>query len=66
MSIVGDITGLTGWPDSKVDMRDVGAVASVFGAILANPQYNPNCDIDNNGKINMQDIGLVAKHFGEH
>jgi len=47
-------------------MRDVGAVASVFGAILANPQYNPNCDIDNNGKINMQDIGLVAKHFGEH
>jgi len=32
VTIVGDITGPAGWPDGKVDMRDIGLVAKAFGA----------------------------------
>lgn len=66
VSIVGDITGPSGWPDGKVDMRDIGIVAQYYGVNFPNPQYNPNCDTNDDGKIDMKDISLVAWHFGEH
>ena len=70
VSLIGDITGPDGWPDGKVDMRDIGLVAKNFGETV--PPANPNCDLTGptpgvpDGKIDMRDIGLVAKHFGEH
>jgi hypothetical protein len=70
MSLVGDITGPTGWPDGKCDMRDIGLVAKNFGETV--PPANPNCDLTGptagvpDGKIDMRDIGLVAMHFGDH
>jgi len=70
VSLAGDITGSDGWPDGKVDMRDVGLVARNFGQTV--PPANPNCDLTGptasvpDGKIDMRDIGLVARHFGEH
>lgn len=69
VSTVGDITGPTGWPDGKVDMRDVGLVAKHFGENV--PPAPPNCDLTGptlgvpDGKIDMRDVGTVAKHFGE-
>jgi hypothetical protein len=69
VTIPGDITGPNGWPDGKVDMRDIGLVARNFG--LNVPPANPNCDLTGptagvpDGKIDMRDIGLVARHFGE-
>jgi parallel beta-helix repeat protein len=66
VSILGDVTGPGGLPDGKVDMRDVGSVARIFGAKSPDPEYNPNFDIDDNGKIDMKDVGTVARHFGEH
>jgi hypothetical protein len=66
VSLVGDITGPIGCPDGKCDMRDVGAVARLFGINYPSPQYNPNYYINSDSKINMIDIGTVARHFGEH
>ena len=66
VSMVGDITGPDGWPDGKVDMRDIGAVAKLFGVNYPSPRYNPNCDINDDGETDMKDIGIVAKHFGQH
>ena len=39
VSILGDVTGPKGLPDRKVDMRDIGAVARIFGAKY--PILNP-------------------------
>jgi peptide/nickel transport system substrate-binding protein len=70
VSIIGDITGPSGLPDGKCDMRDIGLVARSFGQTV--PPANPNCDITGptqavpDGKIDMRDISLVARHFGEH
>jgi hypothetical protein len=36
---------------------------------LADPSkklWDPNADIDGDGKIDMKDIGTAARHFGEH
>jgi hypothetical protein len=65
VSMVGDITGPYGWPDGKCDMRDIRAVAKLFGINYPDPRYNPNCDINDDLKIDMRDIRAVAKQFGK-
>jgi len=65
VSIVGDITGRFGTPDGKVDIRDVCSAAILFGAKYPDSSYNPNYDLNDDGKINMYDVGAVARHFGE-
>jgi len=65
VSMVGDITGPNGWPDGKCDMRDVRAVAKLFGINYPDPRYDPNCDINDDGKIDMKDVRAVAKEFGK-
>ena len=71
VAMVGDITGPDGWPDGKVDIRDIGLVASKFGAVYPDPRYNANCDLTGptlgvaDGKIDIRDIAMIAKHFGE-
>ena len=64
ISMVGDIAGLEGFPDRKVDMRDIGTAAQAFGSYPGHERWNPIADINNDGKVDMKDIGLVAKEFG--
>jgi hypothetical protein len=72
VAIPGDITGLNGWPDGKVNMLDVGLVASAFGSFPGSLRWNPNCDITGStfgvpkGRVNMLDVGFVASQFGHH
>lgn len=65
VAMVGDLFGIQGFPDGKVDMRDVAVVAKLFGANYPDPMYNPDRDVIYDGKIDMKDVALVAKHFGE-
>jgi hypothetical protein len=65
VTMIGDITGPTGAPDGKVDIRDVAVVARLFGVNSPNPQYNPNCDSNDDGKIDIKDVSLVSRHFGD-
>jgi hypothetical protein len=66
VSLPGDITGTNGWPDRTVNMRDISYAARRFLCQPGDALWNPNADIDDNGKIEMSDIGLIAAHFGEH
>ena len=66
ISIIGDITGLSGTPDGKIDLYDIGSVARLFGAKYPDLNYNPNYDVNDDGKNDMYDVGIVARHFGEH
>ncbi len=71
VAMIGDITGPDGWPDGKVEMRDVGTIARRFDEQCNEPLYHINYDITGvttgmpDGKIDMRDIGLVCSHFGE-
>jgi len=52
-------------------MRDVSAVAKLFGVNHPDPKYDPNCDMTGptpgvaDRKIDMRDVSLVASKFGE-
>jgi len=65
ISLVGDITGPTGWPDGTVNMRDIALVARCIGSTPGSRNWNPNADINSDGIVNMKDIALVARHFGQ-
>lgn len=68
VAMVGDVTGPDGWPDGKVDMRDIASCALRFGCILVHPPppcWDPNYDLNNDGKIDIRDIAAIAIHFGE-
>jgi len=65
VAMPGDITGLNGYPDGKVDMRDIYLVAKGFGSYPSHPRWNPNADINNDGKVDMRDIYSVARNFGK-
>jgi len=65
VSMVGDITGPTGWPDGKVDIRDVAKVSRIYGALSGMPGWDPNCDINNDQKIDIKDVAAVSRQYGK-
>jgi hypothetical protein len=47
-----------------IDMKDVAYVAKRFGTRPGDTLWDPNADINGDGKVDMKDIALVAKGFG--
>jgi hypothetical protein len=37
-----------------------------FGSYPGQPNWNPNADLNNDGKVDIKDMVLLIKHFGEH
>jgi outer membrane protein assembly factor BamB/PKD repeat protein len=48
-----------------VDMKDIAYVAKHFATNPSSPSWDPNADINSDGKVDMKDIALVAKYFGK-
>ena len=48
----------------RIDMKDIAYVAKRFLLPPSDPLWDPNADLNNDGKVNMKDIGTVAKYFG--
>jgi len=46
-------------------MKDIYVVAKAFGSYGGHPSWNPNADLNSDGKIDMKDIYAVAIRFGE-
>lgn len=72
VAMIGDITGpTTGIPDGKVDIRDLAAIARIYGANWWNPNYNINLDLTGttlgvpDGKIDIKDLAMAAKNYGK-
>jgi hypothetical protein len=53
-----DITG-----DCRVDMRDLGGVARLYGTVHGSANWNQMADVIQDGVIDMRDLGFVAKCF---
>jgi parallel beta-helix repeat protein len=71
VAMEGDITGPTGYPDGKVDARDVAGICSRYGAKPPDPRYDVNWDITGpdpgveDGKIDARDVSLVSSRYGQ-
>ena len=54
--------------DSKVDVFDLGILASHFGidVVATSDAITRACDINSDGKINVFDLGLMMGHYGKN
>lgn len=60
VAIPGDIVP----PIGVIDMRDIALVARRFGTTPGDIMWEPNADINDDGKVDMKDIALAARNFG--
>lgn len=56
--------------DLRVDMRDIGLVATAYGSSPSSPKWNPHADITGrylvpDEFVDMRDIGLTCAYFGK-
>lgn len=65
VSIIGDVYGPKRWPDGKVDIRDLAAIARTYGAVSPDSRYNPNCDIMYDGRIDVNDMLKTVENYGK-
>jgi hypothetical protein len=66
VAMVGDVSSIVvAVPDGRVDSYDLEAVTSCYGAVSPSPNYNPNYDINDDGKIDAQDLFIIGKNFGQ-
>jgi hypothetical protein len=47
-------------------MGDVVAILRAFGSSIGMPNYNPNCDLEDIGRIDMGDVVIALRDFGQH
>jgi len=55
----GDVNG-----DGIVDIRDLSAAATAFGATPDDPRWNPGADLNSDGLVNVIDLVIVMMNFG--
>ncbi|MEM0006908.1 MAG: right-handed parallel beta-helix repeat-containing protein [Candidatus Bathyarchaeia archaeon] len=51
--------------DGKVDAKDIGTIASLFGATPETQKWNQTCDIIQNDIIDSKDLAFACKYFGK-
>jgi Ca2+-binding EF-hand superfamily protein len=61
IGIPGDVDG-----NGKVDMGDIVSILLALGSTPGKPNWNPNCDVDNNGIIDKSDLMIALNNFGQH
>lgn len=59
-SLAGDVN-----EDGQVNVVDLTIVSLAYGALLGEPDYNPNADINKDGIVDMRDLRIVAYYLGE-
>ncbi|MEM3731650.1 MAG: dockerin type I domain-containing protein [Candidatus Bathyarchaeia archaeon] len=47
--------------DGKVNIEDIAIWGAAFGSRPGHPRWNPNADMNNDGKVDMIDAVLIAK-----
>ncbi len=74
-AMIGDVSGIGTFPDTlpdgKVDIKDLAALAKVYGVNYPAPRYVANYDITGpttglaDGKIDIRDLAAAAKNYGK-
>jgi len=62
--LVGDVTGLGGKPDARVNMVDVAYLVIRFDTKPGSPKWDPTADLNGDGIVNMKDVNVVMSNFG--
>jgi len=55
----GDVDG-----DGDVDLNDLAALLSAYGACTGDPSYNPDADFDDSGCVDLSDLATLLSNYG--
>lgn len=76
LAMVGDVSGIGTFPDTlpdgKIDIKDLAAIAKVYGVNYPDPRYVANYDLTGltlglaDGKIDIRDLAAAAKNYGKN
>lgn len=58
--ILGDIN-----KDMTVDNKDLSQLTAAYSSAPAEPNWNPNSDIDTDNIVDISDLFLLGKNFGK-
>jgi len=61
VSLQGDVSN----DDGQVDGDDLEFIASNLGYTLGDEEWNPNLDLNWDGKIDMKDVAIAAHNYGK-
>lgn len=59
LSRLGDING-----NGVVDDNDVDIFEEAWGSHPGDPNWNPKCDLNKDGKIDVVDVAILGRHYG--
>jgi hypothetical protein len=67
VGVPGDVSSIIlGVYDRTVNMRDIQYIIMHFNTTPQSPNWNPNCDINNDGTVNMRDVQIAILNFNKH
>ena len=58
--IMGDVNC-----DGIVNMDDIITLVSAFGSYPGHPRWNPNCDLNQHGRVDLSDIVAALMNYGK-
>jgi len=60
IKIMGDVTG-----DGTVDDQDMNIISLAFGSYPGHPRWNPDADLNHDGKIDLVDLAMGLSNYGK-
>jgi hypothetical protein len=65
VTILGDVDGDLENGRYDVDLFDAVKLLACYGAKQGDPNFDPNCDIDDNGQVFLFDAVILLSHYGQ-
>jgi len=50
--------------DGIINSADLDLLDKAYGSYPGHPQWNPECDLNGDGRVNMRDIGVCSQNQG--
>ncbi|MDH5267534.1 MAG: dockerin type I domain-containing protein, partial [Candidatus Bathyarchaeota archaeon] len=51
--------------DGIVNIYDLATAAKAYGLVIGDPEYNPEADLNQDGRVDMRDLIVICRHWGE-
>jgi len=50
--------------DGYIDGKDLELIEAAYGSTPDKPNWNPDCDLNGDGRVDMRDIGIASSNQG--
>jgi hypothetical protein len=51
--------------DGVIDQVDIDMLTAAYGSQAGDSNWNPDCDLNGDGKVDLKDMGIASKNIGK-